>query len=302
MALQEVRSLVFLFSFSEGLFSMANEIAPRSEQALKREGDMIKGQATVKAMIGSPAMKAKFAELLQERASGFLCALGSLAANGDISRCNPGSVIAAAFVAASLDLPINKELGLAWIVPYKGFGQFQLGYKGYVQLALRTGQYERMNAFVVNKECVCGYDEVGEPVIDFNKLDRSKEVYGYAFAFKLSNNFTKVAMWTKEEVTDHMVKFSKGYKGKDSPWQTSFDAMGLKTVTANTLKRWGPLSVQLQTAMFHDQGVQTEIGGEVNYIDNPGRNGPGMSVADIEGLLEQSYVPSEEAGTDGQPS
>lgn len=230
----------------------------------------------VKALLTQDVMKKKFEEVLGERAPQFMASISNVGLQ--LKDVEPMSIIAAAFIAASLDLPIDRNLGFAHIVPYgtndddgnrRKIATFQMGYKGFIQLALRTGLYERLNARALNAEAFGGYDEVGEPRILWDKIDESKPVAGYAFAWKLTNGFTKIIYWTKERTVNHAKRYSQAYKRgkKDSPWFTDFDAMGLKTVIKDGLSHWGILSVQMQRAIIHDQGTQSGIGGTVDYID-----------------------------------
>lgn len=225
---------------------------------------------SVKGYLELPTYKARFGEILGPvRAPKFMAALVALSSEGRLAECDPRSVIASALVAATLDLPIEKSLGFAHVVPYGGVAQFQMAAKGYVQLALRSGQYARLNAKPVNAEVVGDFDEVGEPKIDWSKLDETKPVVGYVVAWKLVNGFVKVAYWSVEKVEDHAARFSKAYqaKKKDSPWFTNFDKMALKTVLMNELRAYGPLSVEMQTAMKHDNGAQSDLDADVDFVD-----------------------------------
>jgi len=231
------------------------------------------GMVTVKSLVESPAYKARFAEILKERAPQFTSALVTLSASKQIAECNPKSVIAAAFQAATLDLPIEKNLGIAHIVPYKGVAQFQIGYKGYIQLAMRSGMYKRIVDSVVNAEAYLGVDEFGEVRIDFSKIDETKPAVGFLFAWELTSGFKKVCYWSIEKVKAHAERYSQAYRyalkndQKDSPWINNFNAMSLKTVISNSLKKYGILSVQMQKALAVDQTVQEDVGVEPAYID-----------------------------------
>lgn len=225
----------------------------------------------VKDLVELPAVQARFQNALGPvRAPKFISALVSISMQSNLANCDAKSIISSALVAATLDLPIEKQLGFAHIVPYAGVAQFQMAAKGYIQLALRSGQYQRINAKPVNAEAVGSYDEVGEPIIDWSKLDETKEAVGYVVAWRLNNGFTKIAYWTKAKVEAHAQKFSKAYaaKKKDSPWFTSFDKMALKTIVMNELRAWGILSVEMQTAIKHDGGAQLDLDADVDYIDN----------------------------------
>jgi recombination protein RecT len=225
---------------------------------------------TLAALLRQPNYANRFKEVLGDRAGQFVSSILSVGAT--MKDVEPTSIISSAMIAASLDLPINKNLGFAWIVPYVDKGvkraQFQMGYKGFVQLALRTGQYARMNVRPVNAEAFCGFDEVGEPTIDWNKLDETKPEVGYVFAWRLTNGFTKVCYWSKEKVEAHAQRYSQSYrKGYESPWKTHPREMAMKTVVKNELSRWGVLSVQFQDALERDQAI--DANGEVEFPDNP---------------------------------
>jgi len=234
-----------------------------SEQLVKRE--------TVKTLVAMPGYRQRFDEVLgAHRASAFLGSLTALTADKYLAACEPKSVLAAAFVAATLDLPINKSLGFAWVVPYNGVGQFQIGWKGVVQLALRSGQYRRLNAFKVCADAFLGLDDFAEPIIDNSKLDDAAPAVGYAVVWELLNGFRKTIYWSKEKTIAHAERYSQARKKKrtESPWYTHEDEMCLKTVLSNGLRAYGPMSVQMQRAMIEDQAVRYDLDGEPQYIDN----------------------------------
>lgn len=224
---------------------------------------------TLPELLKTPAYANRFREVLKDRADQFISSV--LSVGNTMPDVDPKSIISSAMNAAALNLPVNKSLGFAWIVPYKKgdqkLAQFQVGAKGYIQLALRTSQYERMNAKPINAEALGGFDEVGEPIIHWEKLDETRPAVGYALAWKLTNGFTKVCYWTKAKVEAHAQRYSQAYKaGYDSPWKTHFDEMALKTVIKNELSRWGILSIELERAIKTDQAVINEEG-EAEYID-----------------------------------
>lgn len=222
----------------------------------------------IEALLARPQIQQRFREMLGQRAPQFISSVIQVY-RGFTQPVDPSSVIASAAIAATLDLPIEKNLGFAHIVPYAGQAQFQMGYRGYVQLALRSGQYRNMNACRVNEEAYKGRDEIGEPVIDWNAIDDSKDAVGYIFAWRLVSGFTKAIYWTRQEVEAHAKKYSQAFKKQkqDSPWFTNFDAMALKTIISNSLRRWGILSVQLQKALQFDQAVVKDLDAEPQFID-----------------------------------
>lgn len=224
----------------------------------------------LKELLKAPSIDGRIKEVLRERAPQFVT---SLIAIGDgMKDVDAISIVASAMTAAALDLPIDKNLGFAWIVPYKAQGvkvaQFQLGYKGIVQLALRSGQYARMNARAVNAEAFGGYDEVGEPKIDWSKIDDTKPIAGYCVAWKLVNGFTKVCYWSKERVEEHAKRYSQAFRGgRNTPWTTNFDSMALKTVLKNELSHWGILSIEMRRAISEDQGIRKDLDSPIAYPD-----------------------------------
>ena len=248
---------------------------------------------SVKSLISQASCQRRFADVLHDRAPQFLAGLMSQCVAGPLAQVNPGSVIAAAFVAARLDLPVDRHLGFTWIVPYQGQAQFQMGYRGYIQLALRTGQYERINAFSVNVQALGGFDDFGEPIIDFTRLDDTHEAIGYAIIWKLSNGFRKCIYWSRAKVQKHARRFSRSFiRAAGSPWSAYFDDMALKTVISHGLRKWGILSPELQQAFRHDQGSQVDIDAEVSFPDG---------IAPEEPLVSKGHIgASQSAACDSQ--
>jgi recombination protein RecT len=228
---------------------------------------------SVKDLLALPAYKDRFSEVLRNRAPQFMAAITAVSQTPGLKDAEPRSVIAAAMVAATLDLPVNPTLGQAHIVAYNEgergkVAQFQIGYKGLIQLALRSGQYKRLNAGPVNGSVFKGYDMVGEPVLDWSNFDPTGETTGYFCAFETLNGFVKIVYWSKAQAEAHAKRFSRAYqKGWNSPWKTDFDAMATKTVVKAALAKWGILSVEMQKAVVHDQGAQEDVDADVKYVD-----------------------------------
>lgn len=239
-------------------------VVPAQTQAVA-----VKEPKSVKDFLALPAYKDRFNEVLGKRANQFMASIVACSQQPSLREAEPRSVIAAAMVAATLDLPVNPTLGMAHIVAYAGVAQFQAGYKGFIQLALRTGQYRRLNACPVNAEVFVGYDQMGEPTLDWSKYDPAKAVAGYFFGFETINGFTKTVYWPKAQVEAHAKRFSQAYKKgmKSSPWITDFDSMGTKTVIKAGLTKWGLLSIEMQKALTHDQGAQADLDSDVKYVD-----------------------------------
>lgn len=213
---------------------------------------------TLKGMLEMPAYKNKFNEMLGKKAAGFMSSIIAVANNNKLlAKAEPSTVIGAAAQAAMLDLPINQSLGFAYIVPYKGAAQFQLGYKGYIQLAQRSGQYVDIGAKTVFE----GELEYENRLLDKFKFgDRTGDkVIGYLAYFRLTNGFEKMLFMTLDEMQAHAKKYGQNYKGGTEKWGLAdFNVMAEKTVLKRLLSKYGPLSiesVQMSQALTNDGGV-----------------------------------------------
>lgn len=244
----------------------------------KKQTKGIVGATTLKSLINDERTKNKFKELLGNKAAGFLTSLlNTTNGNKQLQEAEPQSVLKAGAIAATLDLPIDPNLGFAYIVPYNNKGkneaQFQLGYKGFIQLAIRTGQYKKINV----TELYEGQFESYDPITDELKYNLdgkiNDEVTHYIAYFQTTNGFEKYNVMSKEEVREHAKKFSKTFLSRFSSWQTNFDSMAKKTVLKLLLSKFGILSIEMQTAQKVDQAVIKEIepngNVEVEYVDNP---------------------------------
>ena len=213
---------------------------------------------TVKGMLETPAFKKKFEEMLGKKAAGFISSIIAVTNSSNyLMKADPATVIGAAAQAAMLDLPINQSLGFAYIVPYKGAAQFQLGYKGYIQLAQRSGQYIDIGAKTVYE----GELEYENRLLDkFRFGERtSDKVIGYLAYFRLTNGFEKMLYMTIDEAQAHAKKYSQSYKGGTDKWGLAdFNVMAEKTVLKRLLSKYGPLSIesiQMSQALANDGGV-----------------------------------------------
>lgn len=221
--------------------------------------------------------KSKFQQVLGQKAPQFIASIISATQTNDkLLECKPDSLTNSALIAATLDLPINASLGMAYLVPYKKGNtllcQFQIGWKGLVQLAIRTGMYETINVTQVYDGQLIDEDPfTGEYTFDKN-AKKSDKVIGYVAYFKLLSGFKKQYYWTKEMCEAHAMKYSQSYKGQyreSSLWFKDFDGMAMKTVLKLLIDKFGPKSVEMQNAIIHDQGITDDINQEPQYPDNP---------------------------------
>lgn len=208
-----------------------------------------------KDAFNSPVVLEKLKSVVNGRETQFVTSLLSIINNNsNLAKASNTSVLNAAMKAATLDLPIDPNLGFAYIVPYGSEAQFQLGYKGLIQLAQRSGQIVKLNAGEIYASQFKGYNPLTEDLeVDMQALPKANEVVAGYFAYmRLSNGFEKTLFWTKDRVLAHGKKYSRSFSGKSSTWQTDFDAMARKTVLKQLLSTYAPLSIEMQQAIIDD--------------------------------------------------
>lgn len=200
------------------------------------------------SILNADSTKKLLQNTLKENAGAFSASILDLySTDTTLQKCNPEAVFRECLKAASLKLPINKQLGFAYVVPFKGNPQFQIGYKGLVQLALRTGAYKYINAGAVLEGEYKGKTKLtGE--IDISGEAISDKVVGYFAYIETINGFKKAMYWSKEEVAAHAERYSQSYKSSYSPWKTNFDEMATKTVLRNLINHYGIMSIEIVNA------------------------------------------------------
>lgn len=206
----------------------------------------------LKGIIKMPSIQEQFHNSMGKNADAFLASVVELfSGNNNLQQCDPGKVVQQALKAATLKLPINPNLGFAWIVPFKNEPTFQIGYKGYIQLAMRTGQYRCINADMVLEGMKVNRDLLSGSV-SFSGEPTSEKAQGYFAHFELINGFTKTLYMTHDEVEAHAKRFSRSYSSKYSPWQTDFAAMALKTVLSKLLRTYGIMTTEMANAVAYE--------------------------------------------------
>lgn len=244
-------------------------MSTQEEQKRQQEMQLQKQQAAkLKGFFSSDNVKAKFTELLGKKAPGFITSvLQVVSGNTLLQKADINSIYNAAAMAATLDLPVVSGLGFAWIVPYSGRAQFQIGWRGFVQLAQRTAQYEHINVLPVRKSQFKKWHPLDEILEADFEIEDESEVVGYVAKFTLLSGFKKTVYWKKEKVQAHAKRYSKSYSS--GPWVTHFDDMAMKTVLKNALSKWGPMSIELQRAIEADQAVIEDLDNDqFSYVDN----------------------------------
>lgn len=223
---------------------------------------------TIKGFFSQDNVKAKFDEVLGRKSSGFLTSMMQVVSDPKFSTVDPLSIYKAAVISASMDLVINNSIGHAYIVPYGNQAQFQIGWKGIVQLALRSGEYKTINVIDVYENQFKSFNTLTEEIEADFSVEGSGEIVGYCAYMELLNGFQKTVYWSKEKCEKHGAKFSKTYKYDSSTWKKEFDAMARKTVLKNMLSKFGILSIEMQTAITADQSViKDEDTLDVEYVD-----------------------------------
>ena len=234
-------------------------------------------------MISTPGYQKLINNTLKDpkRAQRFISAITSaVAVNPALQECDPATVLSGALLGESLGLSPSPQLGQYYLVPYdnkkKGCkdAQFQMGYKGYVQLALRSGYYKRLNVISVKAGELVRFDPLTEE-IELNMIQdedaREKApTIGYLAMFEYLNGFKKTIYWSREKMEAHALKYSKGYAAKKGYtfWEKDFDGMAFKTMLRQLISKWGIMSIDLQTAFEQDSTLETDqaVEDDADYV------------------------------------
>jgi recombination protein RecT len=206
----------------------------------------------MKSILEGAAIQEQFRAVLKDKAPAFMASVIDLySSDAMLAKCNPGDVIRECMKAAALDLPINKALGFAYIVPYGDEPTFVPGWRAYVQLAKRSGVYRHINA-----DCVYAGEAIERDrlrgTLQISGERTNDIVVGYFAFLEELNGFEHAVYMTKEEVEAWGKRYSPSYDRKSSAWQTHFNEMGKKTVVRQLLKNWGTLSVEYQNMEKHE--------------------------------------------------
>lgn len=214
----------------------------------------------------------------EKKAQRFIASISSaVAVNPQLQNCDAGSILSGALVGEALNLSPSPQLGNYYLVPYGNKAQFQLGYKGYLQLAIRSGQYKRINVLAIKEGELLSYNPLTEelqfnPIADERKREKA-ETIGYYASFELLNGFTKSLYWSKEKMEEHANKYSQGYRARKGHtfWEKDFDGMAFKTLIRQLISKWGVMSLEMQEAQRYDMGVIDKETDTVQYVDNEER-------------------------------
>lgn len=287
---------------------MANQVVVQQKKfSVLMQEDSIK--KLVNSTLGDPKKAERFTAAI----------ISSVAVNPALQECEGSTILSSALLGESLSLSPSPQLGHYYIVPFKKKGKnkepdtkvatFQLGYKGYIQLAIRSGQYKTINVINVKEGEYVYHDLLTEEVkfdfiTDEDKREEAKTI-GYCAVFELVNGFKKTIYWTYKKMISHADRYSPAFskEGYDrltkglvpfgdqwkysSYWYNDFDGMAYKTMLRQLISKWGIMSIEMQNAFENDMSFKDEMG-NVNYVDNPSINYSNVS-ADIE-VHENSNV------------
>lgn len=199
-------------------------------------------------------------------------------ANSQLQECTNTSILSGALLGESLNLSPSPQLGQYYLVPFndkeKGkVAQFQLGYKGYIQLAIRSGQYKKLNVLAIKEGELIRFDPLNEEIevklIEDEEAREQAETIGYYAMFEYTNGFKKAMYWSKKKMEAHALKYSAGYRAKKgfTFWEKDFDAMAFKTMLRQLISKWGIMSIEMASAMDADMAVINEDGTK-DYVDS----------------------------------
>ena len=258
---------------------------------------------TLRELFNNPIIKTKIEQLVGKNSATFATSVMQIANSNTMLRtADPTSIFNAACMAATLNLPLQNGLGFAYIVPFKNNkerkveAQFQIGYKGFIQLAQRSGQFKRLVALPVYKNQLLKKDFINGFEFDWEQEpEKDENPIGYYAYFKLVNDFSAELYMSHDDIVKHAQRYSQTFKKGFGVWHDNFEAMALKTVIKLLLSKQAPLSVEMQQAVLADQSVVKDVENqEFNYADNI-QNAEFVTVVDDETFnsCKQSIVNGE---------
>ena len=220
----------------------------------------------------------------------FITAITSaVAVNPALQECVPSTILSGALLGESLKLSPSPQLGQYYLVPFRNTkrnctdAQFCLGYKGYIQLALRSGQYKKLNVLSIKEGELLSWDPLNEEIevklIEDDTIREKAATIGYYAMFEYTNGFRKCLYWSREKMEAHALRYSKGYAAKKGYtfWEKDFDSMAYKTMLRQLISKWGIMSIDMQSAFEADvtapygEGVDLTDDGYIDQQDIKGR-------------------------------
>lgn len=226
--------------------------------------------------------------------------ISAVNANPELQTCDFATTVSAGLTGEALNLSPSPQLGNYYLVPFndrknnRRVATFQLGYKGFIQLAIRSGQYRRLNVVSVKDGELINYDPFNEeievsPIQDEREREQAPTI-GYYAMFELINGFRKTMYWSKEKMEEHALKYSQGYRAKKGYtfWEKDFDGMAYKTMLRQLISKWGVMSIEMQNAYASDMAYKDTDDSEPVYVDNEEND-------ESKQVIEQPTEPKQEA-------
>lgn len=264
----------------------------------------------ISAYMSQEGVKAQINKVVGKNSERFVASIiSAVNQTPALQECTNKSILAGALVGEALKLSPSPVLGNYYLVPYDQkekkdkdgtiikyackVAQFQLGYKGYIQLALRSGQYKKLNVMAIKEGELIRFDPLNEDIevnLITDEVERENaETIGYYAMFEYINGFRKAMYWSKEKMEAHAMKYSKGYQAKKGYtfWEKDFDAMAYKTMLRQLISKWGIMSIDMITALDADMAVINEDGSK-DYIETE-------EIIDTTAEEVQTEQPQEEA-------
>lgn len=234
---------------------MSNQVASKPKFSVAIQTD------TYKNLINNTLQDPK-------RAQRFIASISSaVAVNPALQVCDAGTILSCALLGESLELSPSPQLGQYYLVPFndrknnRTVATFILGYKGYIQLAIRSGQYKKLNVIAIKKGELIKYDPLNEEIEVNLMIDETAreaaETIGYYAMFEYTNGFKKTLYWSREKMEQHALRYSQGYKAKKGYtfWEKDFDGMAYKTMLRQLISKWGIMSIDLRQAFEADESI-----------------------------------------------
>ena len=251
----------------------------------KNEIQTTKKNIPFSAYITSDGIKNRINQIVGDENTGkrFISSIiSAVSTNSTLAECDNASIVSGALLGEALKLSPSPQLGNYYLVPFndkeKGkVATFQLGYKGYIQLAIRSGQYKKLNVLAIKEGELINYDPLNEEIEvqlieDETKREKAKTI-GYYAMFEYVNGFRKALYWSKEKMEAHALQYSQGYRADKQKktaytfWSKDFDGMAYKTMLRQLISKWGIMSIDMQTAYESDMAYIKEDGSK-EYVDN----------------------------------
>ena len=253
--------------------AVKNTLAPAAKKP-SRFPEIIKSETVQRNLIGTLGDATKTKRFTAS-------VISAVSTNPSLQECQATTIISAALLGESLNLSPSPQLGHYYMVPFEDNktgvtnATFQLGYKGYIQLAIRSGQYKKLNVLAIKDGELIKYDPLDETLdvrlIQDETVREKTPTIGYYAMFELVNGFRKTMYWSKEKMEEHALKYSSGYKAKKGYtfWEKDFDGMAYKTMLRQLISKWGIMSIDLQSAISNDYSYHETLEQEEapKYVD-----------------------------------